>query len=212
MEVRNPRPGNLTAVVLLVCVLVGCAGSPAGSELPRTTDQGIRITVSESDEVLPLAGCHTQWLLENDEEPPPGTCEQTMTVRRYHAERNGDAVEATVLGDGNVDPLYSMGLLARESNERISIVVVTPPADAELVRLTDGAAEVVDEVAPSEGLVALAGLGSDLSPQAISADGSVIATCPPTGALIEDVVFECTLAPDAVVPVTTTLITDASDD
>jgi hypothetical protein len=135
-----------------------------------------------------------------------------MTVRRYQAERNGDSVEATVVGDGNVDPFYSMGLAARESNERISIVVVTPPTDTQLVRLTDGAAEVVDEVASSEGLVALAGLGSDLTPQAISADGSVIATCPPAGVLIEDVVFECTLAPDAVVPVTTTLIANASDD
>lgn len=166
--------------------------------------------MSVSEEVLPLAGCHTQWLMEHDEEPPPGTCEQTMTVRRYHGERNGDTVEATVVGDGNVDPLYSMGLAARELSESISIFVVTPPTGAELVRLTDGAAETVDEVAASEGLVALAGLGPDLTPQAITADGSVIATCPPAGVLTEDVVFECTLAPDAVVPVTTTLIADPS--
>jgi len=51
--------------------------------------------------------------------------------------------------------------------------------------------------------VALAGLGSDLTPEAIATDGSVIAKCPPQGVLIKDVVFECTLAPDAVVPVTT---------
>jgi hypothetical protein len=61
-------------------------------------------------------------------------------------------------------------------------------------------------------VVALAGLGSDLTPQAIAADGSVIATCPPAGVLVEDVIFECTLAPDAVVPVTTTLIADPTDD
>lgn len=210
MEVRNPRRGNLAAIAVLVGVLGGCAASPATSELPRTTAQGIRIALSVSEEVLPSAGCHTQWLMQHDEEPPPGTCEQAMTVRRYHAERNGDTVEATVVGDGNVDPLYSMGLAARESTESISIFVVTPPTDAEVVRITDGAGEIVDEVASSEGLVALAGLGPDLTPQAIAADGSVIASCPPAGVLIEDVVFECTLAPDAVVPVTTTVITDAS--
>lgn len=154
-----------------------------------------------------MAGCHTQWLMEHDEEPPPGKCEQTMTVRRYLAERNGETVEATVVGDGTVDPLYAMGLAARESTESISIFVVTPPIDAELVRLTDGP-EIVDEVASSKGLVALAGLGPDLTPQAIAADGSVIATCPPAGVLIENVVFECTLAPDANIPVTTTLTAD----
>lgn len=206
MELRNLRRGNLTAIAVLV-VLGACAASPANSELPRTTAQGIRITLSVSDEVLPMAGCHTQWLMEHDEEPPPGKCEQTMTVRRYLAERNGETVEATVVGDGTVDPLYAMGLAARESTESISIFVVTPPIDAELVRLTDGP-EIVDEVASSKGLVALAGLGPDLTPQAIAADGSVIATCPPAGVLIENVVFECTLAPDANIPVTTTLTAD----
>ena len=195
-------------MAVLVGVLGGCATSPADSELLRATAQGIRISLSVSEEVMPLPGCHTQWLMEHDEEPPPGKCEQTMTVRRYHAERNGDAVEATVVGDGNVDPLYSMGLVARESSGSIAIFVLAPPTDAELVRLTDGASETVDEVASSEGLVALAGLGADLTPQAIAADGSVIATCPPEGVVIDDVVFECTLAPDAVVPVTTTLIAD----
>lgn len=48
-----------------------------------------------------------------------------------------------------------------------------------MVRLTDGSGKVVDEIAPSGGLVALAGLSSDLTVEAVAADGTVVAACPP---------------------------------
>ncbi len=200
----------MTGIAVLVGALEACGSSSAASDLPRTTAQDIEITLSVSEEFLPSPGCHTQWLMDHDEEPPPGTCEQTMTVQRYTAEHDGESVETTVVGEGSLDPLYSMGLAARDSAGSISIVVVDPPPDAHLVRLTDSSGMAVDEVASSDGLVALAGLGSDLTPEAIAPDGSVIATCPPQGVLVEDVVFECTLAPDAFVPVTT-IPTEAPD-
>lgn len=81
-------------VAAALAVLVGaCAGSPAASDLPRTTGQGITITVSVSEEVLPLTGCRTQWLMSHDEEPPPGACEQTMTVRRFIGQHEEESVE-----------------------------------------------------------------------------------------------------------------------
>jgi len=201
----------MTGIAVLVGVLGACGSSSAASDLPRTTAQDIRITLSVTEEVLPLPGCHTQWLRDHDEEPPPGTCEQIMTVRRYIAEHDGESVETTVVEEGSLDPLYAMGLAARHSTGSISIIVVGPPADSELVRLTDSSGVVVDEVVSSDGLVALAGLGSDLTAEAIATDGSVIATCPPQGVLIKDVVFECTLAPGAVVPVTTIPTAGADD-
>lgn len=195
--------GALTVAAMLIGFLGACGSSPAASELPRTTSQNITITVSVSEEVLPLPGCHTQWLMDHDEEPQPGTCEQTMSVRRYTVEHDGENVETSVVGEASLDPLYAMGLAARNLTEGISIVVVDPPTDAAIVRLTDGSGIVVDEVSSSDGLVALAGHGSGLTAEAIATDGSVVAICPPQGVLVEDVIFECTLAPGAIVPVTT---------
>jgi 2-keto-3-deoxy-galactonokinase len=96
-----------------------------------------------------------------------------------------------------------MGLAARNLTETVSLVVVDPPSDAVRVRLTDGSGKVVDEVVSSDGLVALAGLSSDLTVEAVAADGTVVAACPPDGVLIEGFLFECTLAADATIPVTT---------
>lgn len=196
------RTSSMVATAL--AVLVGaCAGSPAASDLPRTTGQGITITMSISEEVMPLTGCRTQWLMSHDEEPPPGACEQTMTVRRFTGQHEGESVEASVVGEPNIDPLYAMGLAARNLTETVSIVVVAPPPDTAEVRLTDGSGKVVDAVAPSDGLVAVAGLSSDLTVEAVAAAGTVVAACPPDGVLIEGVSFECTLAADATIPATT---------
>jgi len=191
-------------VVAAMSVVAACGGSPAASDLPRTTGQDIAIAVSVSEEVLPLTGCRTQWLMSHDEEPPPGACEQTMTVRRFIGQHEGESVETSVVGEPKVDPLHVMGLAARNLTETVSLVVVDPPSDAVLVRLTDGSGKVVDEVALSgSSLVALAGLSSDLTAEAVTADGTVVAACPPDGLLIEGVRFECTLAADATIPVTT---------
>jgi hypothetical protein len=202
-RMKMQRRVNLMLVTAMVGFVGGCGSSPYASDLPRTTSQGITITVFVSEEVLPLPGCHTQWLMSHDEEPPPGTCEQTMTVRRFIAENDGERVETSVVGESSVDPLYAMGLAARNLTEGISIVVVDPPTDAAVARLTDGSGEVIDEVVPSDGLVALAGFGSGLTAEAIATDGTLVAKCPPQGVLIEGVIFECTLAADATVPVTT---------
>jgi len=126
-----------------------------------------------------------------------------MTVRRFVGQHEGEIVETLVVGEQTVDPLYAMGLAARNLTETVSVVVVAPPSDTVTVRLADGSGKVVDEVAPSDGLVALAGLSSDLTVEAVAADGTVVAACPPDGVLIEDVSFECTLAADATIPVTT---------
>lgn len=191
-------------VVAALAVSVGaCAGSPAGSDLPRTTDQGITITVSITEEVMPLTGCRTHWLTSNDEEPPPGACEQSMTVHRFIGQHEGESVETSVVGEPNVDPLYGIGLAARNLTETVSLVVVDSPSNAVTIRLTDDSGVVVDEVDLSGGLAALAGLGSDLTVEAVAADGTVVAACPPEGVVIEGIGFECTLAADATIPVTT---------
>lgn len=97
--------------------LVGaCGAAPTAADLPRTTGQGNDLTVSISEEVLPLPGCHTQWLMNHDEEPRPGTCEQITTVRRFIAQHDGKMVETSVVGEANVDPLYAMGVGLAEPN------------------------------------------------------------------------------------------------
>lgn len=201
MEV--PRRVSATVAAVLAVLVGACGASPAASDLPRTTRQGITITVSVSEEVLPITGCRTQWLMSHGEEPPPGGCEQTMAVRRFIGEHEGVSVETSVVGEPAVDPLYAMGIAARVLTETVSLVVVDPPSDTVTVRLTDGSGKVVDEVAPSGGLVALAGLNSELTVEALAADGTVVAACPPDSVLIEGVLFECTLAAGATTPVTT---------
>jgi hypothetical protein len=196
------RVSSIVVAVLTVFVSA-CGGSPAASDLPRTTSQGIAITMSVSEEVLPLTGCRTQWLMSHDDEPPPGACEQTMTVRRFIGQHEGESVETSVVGEPTVDPVYAMGLAARNLTETVSLVVVDPPSDAVMVRLTDGSGNVVDEVVSSDGLVVLAGLSSDLTVEAVAADATVVAACPPDGVLIEGFLFECTLAADATIPVIT---------
>jgi hypothetical protein len=191
------------ASVVLAGLVGACGASIAAANLPRTTGQGIHLGVSVSDEVLPLPGCHTHWVVTYEEEPPPGACEQSMMVRRFTGQHGGKSVETSLVGEPNVDPLYAMGLASRELTEDLSVVIVVPPSDAAVVRLTDGSGAVVDEVAPSGGLVALAGLGADLTAEAVGLDGAVVASCPPEGVLIEGIHFQCTLAPGASVPVTT---------
>lgn len=44
-------------VVAAMSVVAACGGSPAASDLPRTTGQGITVTVSVSEKVLPLTRC-----------------------------------------------------------------------------------------------------------------------------------------------------------
>ena len=201
---RMRRPFRLLVVGLAVLIgLAGCGGPGASADLLRTTAEGIDISMSASEEVLPLPGCRTQWLMNHDEEPPPGTCEKTVTVRLFEAHHGGTTVETSVVGEPNVDPLYAMGLASKNSAAGLSVFVVIPPSEAVAVRLMDAQGDVVDELASSDGLVALAGPGSDLTVEAVDADGSVIAACPPEGVLIDGVVFECTLAPDASVPSTT---------
>lgn len=200
---RMRAPFRLLVVLAVLIGLAGCGGSGASAALLRTTAEGIDISMSASEEVLPLAGCHTQWMMNHDGEPPPGTCEETVTVRLFEAQHDGTTVEAAVMGGPHVDPLYAMGLASKNSTTGISVLVVIPPPEAVAVRLVDASGAVVDEVASSDGLVALAGLGSDLTVEAVDAGGAVIAACPPEGVLIEGVVFECTLAADASVPTTT---------
>jgi hypothetical protein len=200
---RLSQPVSWMAAATLAILVGACGDSLATSDLPRTTGQGVTISESVSEEVLPLAGCRTRWLLSNDEEPPPGLCEKTMTVRRFIAQHDGERVETSVVGETSVDPLYAMGLMARNLTDTVSLIVVDPPSEATKVRLIDGSGEVVDEVAWSGGLVALAGLSARLTVEAVDADGNVIAACPPDGVPIDGVIFACTLAADAIVPVTT---------
>lgn len=203
VDMKLPLWVTVVRFFVLTALVAACGAAPSAADLPRTTGQGIDLTVAISDEVLPLPGCHTQWLMNHDEEPPPGTCEQETTVRRFIAQHDGQTVEASVVGEANVDPLYAMGLASREVTEDLSVAVVVPPSDAAVVRLTDGSGLVLDEVIPSGDLIALAGLGTDLTVEAVDADGAVIAACPPEGVLIEGMLFECTLAPGATVPSTT---------
>lgn len=203
LDLRVPRWVTFLGVAALAAYPTACGAGPAAADLPRTTGQGIHITVSVSEELTYLPGCRTQWVMIHDEEPPPGTCEQTMTMRLFTGEYDGKTVEASVVGVPNVNPLYAMGLVSRNLTEDVSVVVVVPPLNATAVRLTDASGKVVDEVTSSNGLVALAGLGSDLTAEAVDAAGAVIAACPPEGLLIGEILFECTLAPGATVPSTT---------
>lgn len=201
---------HLTVVALLaVAVVAACGGALApSSDLPRTTEQNISITVTESIETLPLPGCPTYWWMTHNQEPPPGACEQTTTVLRFTAQHDTETVETSVVGALNFDPLYAMQLAARNLTEGVSVVVVMPPSDTTLVQLDDSTGEVVDRVTSSGGLVALAGLGSDLTVQAVSADGAIIAECPPDGVTISGITYVCSIAPGATIPITTTTLAD----
>jgi hypothetical protein len=101
-----------------------------------------------------------------------------------------------------------MQLASRNLTQELTVVVVRPPPDASLVRLIDSTGEVVDRVEASGGLVALAGLGADLNVQAISADGAILAECPPDGVTLGGVNYVCTIASDAAVPITTTTLAE----
>jgi len=195
--------------LVAICFLVAACGEDAAppADLPRTTDLNINITMVESVETVPLEGCHTYWMTLN-QEPPPGACEQPANVRRFIAQHDADTAETWVIGELNFDPLYSMQLASRNLTERISVVVVMPPPDATLVQLIGSTGEVVDRVTASSGLVALAGLGSDLTVQAVSADGVIIAECPPNGATLDGVTYVCSIASGATIPITTTTIAD----
>ena len=74
--------------------------------------------------------------------------------------------------------------------------------------MIDSNGEVVDRVAASGGLVALAGLGPDLNVQALSADGAIIAECPPDGVTLDGITYVCSIAPGAKIPITTTTLAD----
>jgi hypothetical protein len=195
--------------LVAICILVVACGGGAvpAADLPRTTDQNIHITMVESVETLPLPGCHTYWMTRNLE-PPPGACEQTSTVRRFIAQLDTETVETGVVGNLNFDPLYTMQLASRNLTDGVSVVVVMPPPETTLVRLIDSTGEVVDRVTSRGGLVALAGLGSDLTVQAVSADGSIIAECPPDGVTLDGITYVCSLASGAKIPITTRTLAD----
>lgn len=194
-----------TIVQLVVVLVVACGVAPAPSpDLPRTTDQNISITIVESVETFPMPGCRT--LMTLNEEPPPGACEQTSNVRRFIAKHDTDTVETWVVGYLNFDPLYAMQLASRNLTDEVSVIVVMAPADTPLVRLIDSTGEVVDQVTSSGGLVALAGLGSDLTVQAVSTEGVIIAECPPDGVTLGGVNYVCTVASGATIPITTTTL------
>jgi len=193
-------------VVAAICGACGSAALPS-SDLPRTTDQDITIAVAESVETLPVPGCHTYWMTQ-DQEPPAGACEQTSTVRRYVAQHDAETVETSVVGEPIVDPLYAIQLVSRNLTERISVVVVFPPAQTTVVQLIGSSGEVVDRVEPSGGLVAPAGFGSDLTVEALSADETVIAACPPDGVVIGGITYVRTLASGATFPITTITLAD----
>jgi hypothetical protein len=194
----------------VIAMLCGACGGAAllSSGLPRTTDRDIIITVAESVETLPLPGCHTYWMTRN-QEPPPGACEQTTTVRSFVARHDAETVETSVVGEPTVDPLYAMQLASRNLTEGVSVLVVIAPAETTVVRLIDSGGEVMDRVQPSGQLVALAGFGSDLTVEALSADGTVIAACPPDGVTLGGITYLCTLASGATVPITTTTLAGA---
>lgn len=194
--------------LLLLLVITGLVLSACGdmeapsSDLPRTTDAGITISVTEAEELLPLPGCHTYWSSQG-KEPPPGACEEMMTVRHYTAGYGSVSVETSVVGDVRVDPLYDMDLITRNQADGISIVVMAPPPEAASIRLVDPAGETLDQAAPTGPLVALAGLATSVDVEALSNDGTVIAACPHDGVVIDDVTYPCTIAPGAETPVTT---------
>ena len=190
----------------LIALVVACGGPSApSSNLPRTTDQNINITMVESVETLPMPGCHSYWATLN-QEPPPGACEQISNVRRFIAQHDAETVETWVVGELNFDPLYAMSLASRNLTDEISVVVVMAPPDTAVLRLIDSNGEVVDRVTSSGGLVALAGLGADLNVQALAADGAIIAECPPSGVVIDGITYVCTIASDATIPITTTTL------
>jgi hypothetical protein len=200
MRIRGP---------LLLFVAVGVVLSACGdtkvlpSDLPRTTAEEISISIVTTEEVLPLAGCHTAWESQG-KEPPPGACEQTMQVRRYVARHSPGSVETQVIGDIRIDPLYTMNLISRNEADGISIVVIAPPSRAAEIRLVTPAGETLDRTTPTGPLVALAGLDTTADVEALSDVGEVIASCPHAGVVINGVVYACTIASGAEVPVTTT--------
>jgi hypothetical protein len=199
---------QVESVVAICYLAVACSGAAAPSaNLPRTTEQNISITMVESVETLFLPGCHTYWMIR-DQEPPPGSCVQTANVRRFIAQHDDETVETWVVGNLNFDPLYAMQLASRNLTDRVSVVVVMPPPDTTLVRLIDSTGGLVDWVTSSGGLVALAGLGSDLTVQAVSADGAILAECPPDGVTLGGITYVCTIASGATIPITTTTLAD----
>lgn len=213
-ESSNSAPGGwdtvrraLALIAVSILMLTACSDPPgtaeaASSILPRTTDNGIVITVTENEELLPVAGCHTFWSSQG-KEPPAGACEQTTTVRRYVARNAAASVESWIDGDIQIDPLYAMNLVARDQANGMTIVVVSPPSDATTIRLVDSAGGTLDRVSPVGRLVALAAMSTSVSVEALSDDGAVIAACPHGGIVIDGVEFPCTIARGEEVPVTT---------
>jgi hypothetical protein len=174
----------------------------ATSTLPRTTSQSITITLTEQVETAALEGCHS--FGESGREPPPGGCLVEVMVHEYAAQLDDEVVTKSYHDDVNVDPLYAMQLVGRKLTDGVSLVVVMPPPHATVVRLIDSTGEVVDQVTPTDRIVALAGLGADLTPEALSADGVVLAACPPDGVVHDGITYQCTFVSGAVIPSTTT--------
>lgn len=193
-------------MVLALTLLAGaCArGEPTSSDLPRATKQDITITMTESIEVLQLPGCNTYWWTRG-EDPPPGACERATVVREFTATRGTGEVTTSVTGEVVRSAWFAMRMLSSNWTDGVSIMVVLPPSDTAIVRLVDSTGLVVDEVAPSDRLVAVAGLGRDLTVEAFSRDGVVIAECPPDGVVRDGVVYSCT---PTSIPVTTTTFDD----
>lgn len=199
-------------LVLLMTTLAACGSeAPAApSALPRTTTSDIVITMSEAEETLPIAGCHSYWFTQFDAEPPPGACEEIQTVMTFEARRGDAVVVASVQGGNQIDPVLVMRLESMIEDEGITIAVVLPPPKAVEVRLIDAAGDVLDQATPAGGAVALAGLGSGVAVEAISSGGDTIAECGPNRVVIDGIAYDCT--PTEPIPVTSTITVIAAGD
>lgn len=209
------RIGVLVVVFWLLAAAMGCAGESesdrppevAASTLPRTTSQSITITLTERVEIVGREACHS--FGESGWGPHPDGCEVEVMVHEYSAQLGDEIVTTTCHDTVNVDPLYAMQLVDRALTDGVSLVAVIPPPRASVVRLIDSTGEVVDQVTPTDRVVALAGLGADLTAEALSADGLILAACPPDGVLQDGITFQCTLASGAPIPSTTTTVVDS---
>lgn len=209
------RIGVLVVVSSLLAAAMGCAGESesdrppevAASTLPRTTSQSITIMLTERVETVGREACHS--FGESGRDPRPDGCEVEVMVHEYAA-RLGDEIVTTANHDNvNLDPLYAVQLVERTLRDGVSLVVVMPPPHAPVVRLIDSTGEVVDQVTPTDRVVALAGLGADLTAEALSADGLILAACPPDGVLHNGIIYQCTLVSGAGIPTTTTTFVDS---
>jgi len=115
---------SLLAVSALV--LSACGSSPptlGAADLPRRTDGGVLIEATEVVEVVALPGCS---LLA---EPPPGGCEQQVTMRRVHASIGGRSADTRwQVPYCCLEPIYLVDIVAEASVPGRSLVAVSVDA------------------------------------------------------------------------------------